>query len=237
MTGELTMKNNLKKINSIIILACACITVVFAIGSFNGCKVQDYTAKASTISIDPVAVVIGPNQTKQFTVSARLSDGTKSAMANNSVTWTSSDTSIAAVDANGLATAGTITGTTTIMATDADGVRGSATLEVGAVKSTSDLPVSIAITPANSSVVLGRSMQMNATGTYADGSTQDLTATVTWTSSDEATAVIDNTGYVQVPSSATVGATATITATFTDAGSGTTITGTTLLTVAKSGGH
>ena len=192
------MKNNSKKINSIIILACACITAVFAIGSFNGCKVQDYTAKAATISIDPVAAVIGPNTTKQFTVSARLSDGTKTAMANNSVTWTSSDTSIATVDASGLATAGSVTGTTTIIATDANGVRGSATLEVGMLKS--ELPTSIAITPASPSVVLGRSMQLTATGTYADGSTQDLTATVTWTSSDETVAVIDATsGYVAGP--------------------------------------
>lgn len=228
------MKNKLKKISSIIILVC--ITAVFAIGSFNGCKVQDYTAKAANISIDPVAAKISPNTTQQFTPSARSSDGiTKTQMALNSVTWTSSDTSIAGIDANGLATAGTITGTTTIIATDANGVRGSATLEVGIVKS--QLPDSIAITPANPSVVLGRSMQMTATGTYADASTQDLTATVTWTSSDEATAVIDATGYVQVPSSATVGATATVTAKLTDAGSGTTVTGTTVLTVTKSGGH
>jgi trimeric autotransporter adhesin len=236
MTGELTMKNKFKKISSTIILAS--ITAVFAIGSFNGCKVQDYSAKTSTISIDPVATKIAPNTTQKFTPSYRLSDGSTTPMNNSvTVTWTSSDTTIATVDRTGLATAGTITGTTTIIATDADGVRGSATLEVGTVKSASELPDSIAITPANPSVVLGRSMQMTATGTYADASTQDLTATVTWTSSDEATAVIDNTGYVQVPSSATVGATATITAKLTDAGSGTTVTGTTVLTVTKSGGH
>lgn len=231
------MKNNLKKISSTIILACACITAVFAIGSFNGCKVQDYTAKTSTISIDPVAAKISPSTSQQFTPSARLSDGTKETMANNSVTWTSSDTSIATVNANGLATAGTVTGTTTIIATDADGVKGSATLEVGTVKSASEMPLSIAVTPASPSVVLGRSMQMTATGTYADGSTQDLTATVTWTSSDENAAVIDATGYVQVPSFATVGATATITATWTDPVSGTTVAGTTTLTVTKAGGH
>lgn len=231
------MKNKFKKISSTLILACACITAVFAIGSFNGCKVQDYTAKATTINIDPVAAKISPSTSQQFTPSARFSDNTKTAMANNSVTWSSSDTSIATVDASGLATAGSVTGTTTIIATDADGVRGSATLEVGTVKSASEMPLSIAITPASPSVVLGRSMQMTATGTYADGSTQDLSATVTWTSSDVATAVIDETGFVQVPSSATVGATATITATWTDPGSGTTVAGTTVLTVMKSGGH
>jgi uncharacterized protein YjdB len=235
MTGELTMKNKLKKISSIIILVC--ITAVFAIGSFNGCKVQDYAAKTATISIDPVATKIAPNTTQKFTPTARLSDGTTQKMTDNSVTWTSSDTAIATVDRTGLATAGTVTGTTTIIAIDADGVKGSATLEVGTLKSASEMPLSIAITPASPSVVLGKSMQMTATGTYADASTQDLTATVTWKSSDVAVAVIDETGYVQVPSSATVGATATITATWTDAGSGTTVAGTTVLTVLKSGGH
>jgi uncharacterized protein YjdB len=54
--------------------------------------------------------------------------------------------------------------------------------------------VSIAIVPANPSVPLGLTEQSTATGTYTDGSTQDLTASVTWASSNAAAATIASSG-------------------------------------------
>lgn len=53
--------------------------------------------------------------------------------------------------------------------------------------------VSISVTPANSSIVLGSSAQFKATGTYSDNSTQDLTTSVTWSSSNTSVATISNT--------------------------------------------
>lgn len=47
---------------------------------------------------------------------------------------------------------------------------------------------SIAVTPANSIVAVGLTKVFSATGTYSDGSTQDLTAAVAWSSSDPAVA-------------------------------------------------
>jgi Big-like domain-containing protein len=44
--------------------------------------------------------------------------------------------------------------------------------------------VSIAITPANAGVLLGTLQQFTATGTYSDHSSQDITDSVTWSSSD-----------------------------------------------------
>lgn len=44
--------------------------------------------------------------------------------------------------------------------------------------------VSIAVTPDNPSIVVGATQQFTATGTYSDNTTQDLTASVTWSSSD-----------------------------------------------------
>lgn len=41
---------------------------------------------------------------------------------------------------------------------------------------------SIQITPANPSVAAGSTQQFAAMGTFSDGSTSDLTASVTWTS-------------------------------------------------------
>lgn len=54
---------------------------------------------------------------------------------------------------------------------------------------------SIAVTPAAASIIVGGTQQFTATGNYSDGSTADLTSTVTWTSSDQAIAtVVENTG-------------------------------------------
>jgi trimeric autotransporter adhesin len=49
---------------------------------------------------------------------------------------------------------------------------------------------SIAVTAANTTVPLGTLTQFKATGTYSDKSTQDLTATATWTSSNPSVTTI-----------------------------------------------
>ena len=52
--------------------------------------------------------------------------------------------------------------------------------------------ISIKITPANPSIAIGASQQFTATGTYSDASTQDLTSTVIWRSSNNMVATISN---------------------------------------------
>ena len=49
---------------------------------------------------------------------------------------------------------------------------------------------SIAVTPANPSVAKGLTQQFTATGTFSDGSTQNLTGSVTWASATTSTATI-----------------------------------------------
>jgi len=44
--------------------------------------------------------------------------------------------------------------------------------------------VSIEVTPASASIVIGTTTQFLARGTYTDGSSIDLTNSVTWASSD-----------------------------------------------------
>lgn len=53
----------------------------------------------------------------------------------------------------------------------------------GWVQASNDL-VSIAVTPDNPIIAVGAIQQFTATGTYSDNTTQDLTASVTWSSSD-----------------------------------------------------
>jgi hypothetical protein len=56
---------------------------------------------------------------------------------------------------------------------------------------------SIALTPANSSVAIGGTQQFTATGSYTDGSTNNLTATATWSSSNGSSASVSNTSGSQ----------------------------------------
>jgi uncharacterized protein YjdB len=79
-------------------------------------------------------------------------------------------------------------GTVTITATDpASGISADTTLTVTPATLTS-----VDITPANPSIALGTAQQFTATGIYSDASTQDVTASVTWSSNDTSIASISN---------------------------------------------
>lgn len=106
-------------------------------------------------------------------------------------------------------------GTSTITATSGS-VSGSTVLTV-----TAPTLVSIAVTPANFTIAPGTTQQYTATGTYTDGSTKDISSSVSWSSSDTAIATISSTGLA----TAVAAGTTTISAT-----SGT-IVGSTTLTV------
>ena len=86
---------------------------------------------------------------------------------------------------------------------------------------TAPVLVSIAVTPANPSIAVGQQQQFTSTGTYSDGSHQDLTSAATWTSSATSVATISSSGLA----TAVTAGSATIKAT---SGS---INGSTILTV------
>ncbi len=71
-------------------------------------------------------------------------------------------------------------------------------------------PTSIAVTPAIPSVAKGLTQQFTATGTYADGSTADLTNLVTWASATPSVATISSTGLAQSLATGTTNITATL---------------------------
>ncbi len=54
--------------------------------------------------------------------------------------------------------------------------------------------VSLAVTPTNASVLPGGTQQFTAMGTFSDGSTQNLTSSVTWTSTNTGVATISGSG-------------------------------------------
>src|ERR1019366_10349345 len=104
-----------------------------------------------------------------------------------SVAWSSSSSSIATADSTGLATS-VGTGVATITASSGS-VTGTASLTI-----TGASLVSIAVTPANSSMAVGTTKQFTATGTFSDSSTEDITASVLWSSSNPTAATINNQG-------------------------------------------
>lgn len=93
-------------------------------------------------------------------------------------------------------------------------------LSVTASASNGATLVSLAVTPGNSTMQAGTTLQLAATGTYGDGSAQNLTNAVSWRSSNTAIATINSSGLV----TGVIAGSSTITAT-----SGT-VTGTTGLT-------
>jgi uncharacterized protein YjdB len=142
-------------------------------------------AQLTSIAVSPSVQTISAGTTQQFTAVGSFDDGSTQLL--QSVNWSSSLTSVASVDLNGVAT-GVGTGTVTITATSGS-VSGTASLTVSAATL-----VSIAVTPANSSMAVDTTKQFTATGTFTDSSTQDITGVVVWTSSTPTAATINAQG-------------------------------------------
>ena len=174
-----------------------------------------------SIAVTPMNSSIAIGTTAQFTAIGTYSDNSTRDL-TTSVTWSSSAKSVAlisnAVRSKGKATLVAV-GTTTITAKSGR-ISGSTPLTVAP-----PTLVSITIRPPNPSIILGMTEQFTATGTYSDNSTQDITTSVTWTSSAVSVATISNAaGSTGGAASKDVGTT-TITATSAN------ISGSTILTV------
>ena len=89
--------------------------------------------------------------------------------------------------------------------------------------------VSIAVTPANPSIVTGATEQFTATGSYSDGSTKNITTTVVWSSANSTAATISNATGSNGLATALAAGTSTIAASLTG------VSGSTLFTVTTSG--
>ena len=147
---------------------------------------QAGSASLASIAVTPANSSIAKGATQQFTATGTYNDNSTQNL-TSSVTWSSTNTAAAMIGSGGLAT-GVGTGTTTISAASGS-INGSATLTV-----TAPTLVSIAVTPANPSIAKGATQQFAATGTYSDNSTQNLTSSVSWSSTNTAVATISSAG-------------------------------------------
>lgn len=146
-------------------------------------------ASLQSIAITPAAPSLAAGASLQFQAIGSFSDGSTQNL-TSLATWSSSSAATATISnatgSSGLAKS-LSTGTTSITAS-LNGLSAPAvTLTV-----TPAVLVSIAVAPATASVAAGTRQQFTATGTFTDLSTQDLTATAVWNSSDLSTASISN---------------------------------------------
>jgi uncharacterized protein YjdB len=158
----------------------------------------------TTIQVSPAVPTIDIGQTQQFTAKGTYSDG-NTADLTNLVTWSSSNTTVAAISSTGLALShsqGSSLITATFHAVDGP-VTGATTLNVVVTLT------SLTITPVNPSIANGTSVQLTATGIFSNGTTQNLTNSVSWTSSSTSVATVSSTGLVTgaSPGSTTITAT------------------------------
>ncbi|HWY68333.1 MAG TPA: MBG domain-containing protein [Terriglobales bacterium] len=142
-----------------------------------------------SITITAASGTIANGLTEQLNATATLSDGTMQNV-THSATWASSSPAVATISAVGGVATGLTLGSTNISATE-NGV----TSDPFVLTVTTAVLQSIAVTPATPSIVKGSAQQFTATGTYSDGSTQDVSLLVTWTSSDTNIATISSAGF------------------------------------------
>jgi len=144
-----------------------------------------------SLVVTPAAPAIAAGTSLQFLATGFFTDASRQDL-TETVTWSSATVAAATISNvaghKGLAR-GVAVGAAIISASvgNANPVTATATLTVSTA-----LLQSIAIEPATPSVALGTTVTLSATGTYSDGSKQDLTSSVTWSSATAGVATISN---------------------------------------------
>lgn len=175
------------------------------------------TPTLTFIQVSPFSPTLSMGQMLQLFAIGTFSDGSTQDL-TASAAWGSSNTAVATLSNPGLVTAAGH-GTATITCTSGS-ISGSTPLIVEGTLS------SIQVTPANDTINVGTGQQFTATATFSDGTSESLTGSVSWTSSNTSVATINTSGMATGVSAGS----ATITA---SSGS---VTGSTGLTIAQPAG-
>jgi uncharacterized protein YjdB len=151
-------------------------------GSIEGSTPLNVTpATLNSISVTPANPFIAPGGAITFSASGKFSDGSVQDV-TALVKWTAGSSNAATIVSSTMTGQGI--GPATI------------TAKVGSFSATANLAVasakqiSLALTPTTVQIAGQTSTQLKATGTFVDGSTQDFTSLVNWTSSAPSVATV-----------------------------------------------
>lgn len=144
------------------------------------------SAALVSIAVTPQSPSLTPNHSIQLSATGTFTDGSVQDL-SSAVAWLSTSTGTLTISSTGLATAN-LPGAVSVTA-----IKGNVT---GSDKLMVALPtlVSIALSPQNISLTPAHSAQLKATGTYSDGSTQDVSASVTWGASPNGIVAVSDKG-------------------------------------------
>ncbi len=188
----------------------------FFVNRIGAAPVADEDQPAGAPPATLLGILVEPDQftlfsEAQFHATGRFTDGTTKDL-SKSVTWSSSDSNIVSIDADGIATAGTVGGKATITAKHEESGN------VGFADVTVPPPATllgILVEPDQFTLFAEAQFGLRATARFTDGSTKDFTKLVTWSSSAPDIVSIDANG---IATAGTVGGNATITASHKESG-------------------
>lgn len=164
------------------------------------------TRSITSVTINPTSAAVKPGATQSFTATGVMGNNTTEDVTTR-VTWSSSNTTIATIEAGTGVATGVAEGVTTITAQASGSVNDTVQLFVTTIQS-------IAVTPENATVPSGQTRQYTATATLADSTTKDVTSQVTWSTGDTNVATIDSSGLLTAQNIQSATQTTTVRASF-----------------------
>lgn len=172
-------------------------------------------AHPTSITVTPPSVTL-PRGGSQYYTATGTYPGTRTATITSLVTWSTANHSVAVVGTGGLLTALSTAGglSTTVTATAT--YPGGSTSGSGTVSVLLGAPTSLSITRPSASLGLGTSEQVTATAHYEDGSTVNVTDSVTWSTNTANAVSITSAGVATAVDGTGDGRTASIYASLTN---------------------
>jgi uncharacterized protein YjdB len=188
------------------------IKATMMVGGVSGTATLTVTASPLvSIAITPPNPILPIGVNFTFKATATYANGMTGDV-TNSVVWTSGTPTVGTIGAATGMGSTLAAGTSVITASLTDGtgmtISGTTTLTVTAAKL-----VSITVTPAMSTVIVGLKQQLTATGRFDNNTNLDITASVAWSSSNASSAFVSTAAGTAGQVSALAAGMATITAT------------------------